>query len=103
MTLDDEEFHDFFQNPSAIPVVTSNGGDHSPSIIAVDPTAGANAVQQQPNAVLRVIIENMLYPVTLDVLHTVSLNRFSYVLSSTVHYVHRVLEKHGTVCRELSN
>uniref|UniRef100_A0A0N5AB93 RRM domain-containing protein n=1 Tax=Syphacia muris TaxID=451379 RepID=A0A0N5AB93_9BILA len=25
--------------------------------------------QQQPNAVLRVIIENMIYPVTLDVLH----------------------------------
>lgn len=28
--------------------------------------------QQQPNAVLRVIIDNMIYPVTLDVLYAVS-------------------------------
>lgn len=27
--------------------------------------------QQQPNAVLRVIIDNMIYPVTLDVLYAV--------------------------------
>ncbi len=31
----------------------------------------AGATQHQPNAVLRVIIENMIYPVTLDVLYSV--------------------------------
>lgn len=31
------------------------------------------ATQQQPNSVLRVIVENLLYPVSLDVLYQVSL------------------------------
>ncbi|VDM95234.1 unnamed protein product, partial [Onchocerca ochengi] len=35
--------------------------------------------QQQPNSVLRVIIENMLYPVTLDVLHQI-FSRYGKVL-----------------------
>src|SRR5689334_19241522 len=36
----------------------------------------STGTQQQPNSVLRVIIDNMIYPVTLDVLYAVSLNFF---------------------------
>ncbi|CAJ0955953.1 unnamed protein product, partial [Mesorhabditis belari] len=39
----------------------------------------AGGTQQSPNSVLRVIIENMLYPVTLDVLHGI-FSRFGKVL-----------------------
>ncbi|VDN05245.1 unnamed protein product [Thelazia callipaeda] len=39
----------------------------------------AACTQQQPNSVLRVIIENMLYPVTLDVLHQI-FSRYGKVL-----------------------
>jgi hypothetical protein len=33
--------------------------------------ASSGGTQQQPNSVLRVIIDNMFYPVTLDVLYNV--------------------------------
>ena len=37
------------------------------------------STQQQPNAVLRVIIDSMIYPVTLDVLHSI-FSRYGKVL-----------------------
>ena len=41
----------------------------SPQSIAM---IGVGAIPQgQPNSILRVIIENMLYPITIDVLHQV--------------------------------
>ncbi|CAJ0605242.1 unnamed protein product [Cylicocyclus nassatus] len=50
----------------------SNGS----SISTLDISGGT---QQAPNSVLRVIIENMIYPVTLDVLHTL-FSRYGKVL-----------------------
>lgn len=47
----------------------SNGGVSSASASQLDISTGGT--QQQPNTVLRVIIDNMLYPVALDVLYTV--------------------------------
>jgi hypothetical protein len=48
------------------------GGAHHHSTTPNGTPAAGDSVQQAPNCVLRVIIENMLYPVTLDVLHSVS-------------------------------
>ena len=49
------------------PVITGGASPSSASQVGVvDPTS-----QGCPNSVLRVIIENMLYPITIDVLHQV--------------------------------
>ncbi|XGW12730.1 hypothetical protein V3C99_013412 [Haemonchus contortus] len=56
--------------PDGLPI--SNGS----SISTLDISGGT---QQAPNSVLRVIIENMIYPVTLDVLHTL-FSRYGKVL-----------------------
>ena len=45
---------------------TAGGSSNSTSLLDV-----SSSTQQQPNAVLRVIIDNMIYPVTLDVLFAV--------------------------------
>ena len=52
----------------------SQAGASSPSVL--DSSAGMSPSQQTvplgcPNSVLRIIIENMIYPITLDVLHQV--------------------------------
>lgn len=52
----------------------SQAGASSPSVL--DSSAGMSPSQQAqqlgcPNSVLRIIIENMIYPITLDVLHQV--------------------------------
>ena len=52
----------------------SQAGASSPSLL--DSSAGMSPSQQGlpvgcPNSVLRIIIENMIYPITLDVLHQV--------------------------------
>uniref|UniRef100_A0A914VKZ1 RRM domain-containing protein n=1 Tax=Plectus sambesii TaxID=2011161 RepID=A0A914VKZ1_9BILA len=56
-------------NPNLL--VVGNGDGGTPQLPV--------ATQQQPNSVLRVIIENMIYPVTLDVLHSI-FARFGKVL-----------------------
>ncbi len=58
---------------SAASSALANGSD--PTMAAAAAQAAVQAVvatQQQPNSVLRVIVENMLYPVSLDVLYQVS-------------------------------
>jgi hypothetical protein len=52
----------------------SQAGASSPSVL--DSSAGMSPSQQNvpsgcPNSVLRIIIENMIYPITLDVLHQI--------------------------------
>ncbi|MFH4979544.1 hypothetical protein AB6A40_006253 [Gnathostoma spinigerum] len=53
---------------------SSSGAQISSSALDI-----SGCTQQQPNSVLRVIIENMLYPVTLDVLHQI-FSRYGKVL-----------------------
>lgn len=64
-------------------LVLGNGstgpGAGSGSTIGTSALDISACTQQQPNAVLRVIIENMLYPVTLDVLHQI-FSRYGKVL-----------------------
>lgn len=62
-------------------LVMGNGGAGNAAAATGGATASldSTATQQQPNSVLRVIIENMLYPVTLDVLHGI-FSRFGKVL-----------------------
>ncbi|KAK6732291.1 hypothetical protein RB195_016589 [Necator americanus] len=60
------------QDTGADGLPISNGS----SISTLDISGGT---QQAPNSVLRVIIENMIYPVTLDVLHTL-FSRYGKVL-----------------------
>ncbi|WKX96609.1 hypothetical protein Q1695_012779 [Nippostrongylus brasiliensis] len=62
--------YDSFRAEQGLPI--SNGS----SISTLDISGGT---QQAPNSVLRVIIENMIYPVTLDVLHTL-FSRYGKVL-----------------------
>ncbi|KAH7720861.1 polypyrimidine tract-binding protein 1 [Aphelenchoides avenae] len=53
---------------------STGGGSNSTSMLDV-----TSSTQQQPNAVLRVIIDNMIYPVTLDVLYAI-FTRYGKVL-----------------------
>ncbi|KAJ1353560.1 hypothetical protein KIN20_010210 [Parelaphostrongylus tenuis] len=62
--------YDSFHTDQGLPI--SNGS----SISTLDISGGT---QQAPNSVLRVIIENMVYPVTLDVLHSL-FSRYGKVL-----------------------
>jgi polypyrimidine tract-binding protein 1 len=56
------------------PGESAGSGSTSASLLDV-----SSSTQQQPNAVLRVIIDNMIYPVTLDVLFTI-FSRYGKVL-----------------------
>uniref|UniRef100_F1KVX6 Regulator of differentiation 1 n=1 Tax=Ascaris suum TaxID=6253 RepID=F1KVX6_ASCSU len=63
-------------------LVLGNGGASGGGAATMGSSAldiSASCTQQQPNSVLRVIIENMLYPVTLDVLHQI-FSRYGKVL-----------------------
>ncbi|KAI1728194.1 RNA recognition motif domain-containing protein [Ditylenchus destructor] len=63
----------------------SNGNTNNPNQLAASngmgngASANGDGTQQQPNSVLRVIIDNMIYPVTLDVLYAI-FSRFGKVL-----------------------
>ena len=72
-------FLSFFQPGSLLSTLSgvaspSQAGASSPSVL--DSSTGMSPSQQGqqmgcPNSVLRIIIENMIYPITLDVLHQV--------------------------------
>lgn len=69
----------FYFQPSNL-LVLSNGASNSGSATISSSALDISAcTQQQPNSVLRVIIENMLYPVTLDVLYQI-FSRYGKVL-----------------------
>ena len=51
---------------SKTPMTTASG---VPTFTSVGGVMGSS--QGQPNSILRVIIENMIYPITIDVLHQV--------------------------------
>lgn len=71
---------DYFQASNLL--VLGNGGASGGGAATMGSSAldiSASCTQQQPNSVLRVIIENMLYPVTLDVLHQI-FSRYGKVL-----------------------
>lgn len=56
----------------------------TPPALPVQPAANnvitnGQDIQGGPNTVLRVIIEHMIYPISLDVLHLVSVNAYTYV------------------------
>lgn len=50
---------------------TPTTNDNCGGITASQLDISGSGTQQQPNAVLRVIIDNMIYPVTLDILYSV--------------------------------
>ena len=52
--------------------------------------------QGVPNSILRVIIENMLYPITIDVLHQVS-----RLLFSMHHNLMTLISFYGPLCELL--
>ena len=59
----------------------SQAGASSPSVL--DSSSGMSPSQQSlplgcPNSVLRIIIENMIYPITLDVLNQVAVQIYMY-------------------------
>lgn len=54
--------------PGIVGGISSPGGASPSSSVALE---GSLPQQGCPNSVLRVIIENMLYPITIDILHQV--------------------------------
>ena len=56
--------------PPGVPGGASPSGTATPGSSPLDP-ASPHGPQGCPNSVLRIIIENMLYPITIDVLHQV--------------------------------
>lgn len=62
-------------NGSATTLSSNDGGNSTmaASLAATSQLDISGGTQQQPNSVLRVIIDNMIYPVTLDVLYAVGI------------------------------
>lgn len=67
-----------FQNASAqaalqaAQALTGTQNSGTPASTPATPLTNGQDIQGGPNTVLRVIIEHMIYPISLDILHVVS-------------------------------
>lgn len=80
----------YFQNASAqaalqaAQALTGTQNAATPVPAPATPVTNGQDIQGGPNTVLRVIIEHMIYPISLDILHVVS--RFYFAkISATLH------------------